>query len=62
LERFYEPTSGAVRIGGVDIQAMEMADYRSGLVLVQQNPKLFSADIAYNIAYGEQSRSLPSCL
>ena len=57
LEQFYEPDSGSITVGGVDIRDMDLEAYRQSLALVQQNPKLFSADVRTNIAYGVEHAS-----
>ena len=52
LPRFYDPTAGAVRIDGVDVRAVTLQSLRRHIGVVLQNPFLFSATIAENIAYG----------
>jgi len=51
--RFYDATEGAVLIDGVDIRALPVAEYRSNIGLVLQEPFLFFGTIAENIAYGK---------
>ncbi len=51
--RFYDVSDGAIRIDGVDIRAMAVADYRRHIGLVLQEPFLFFGTIADNIAYGK---------
>ncbi|MEO9220516.1 MAG: ABC transporter ATP-binding protein, partial [Mycobacteriaceae bacterium] len=52
LARFYDATSGTVLIDGTDIRKLDLADYRSHLGVVPQEPHLFTGDVASNIAYG----------
>jgi ATP-binding cassette subfamily B protein len=52
LPRFYDPTAGAVRIDGVDVRTVTLHSLRRHIGVVLQNPFLFSATIAENIAYG----------
>ncbi|MEM6302707.1 MAG: ABC transporter transmembrane domain-containing protein [Pseudomonadota bacterium] len=52
LQRFYDPQSGQLLLGGHDIRAMPLAQLRAQLAVVPQMPSLFSADVRYNIAYG----------
>ena len=52
LTRFYDPTSGAVLLDGVDLRAFRVADVRRQFAIVLQHPLLFSTTIADNIAYG----------
>lgn len=51
LIRFYDPTSGAILLDGVDLREFRLADLRSQCALVLQEPVLFSTSIAENIAY-----------
>jgi ATP-binding cassette subfamily B protein len=50
--RFYDVTEGAIRIEGVDIRSVPIAEYRRHIGLVLQEPFLFFGTIAENIAYG----------
>lgn len=52
LARFYDPTSGNVRVDGVDLRGYPLHEYRGRLGVVPQEAHLFSGDIASNIAYG----------
>ena len=54
LLRFYDVQKGAVRIDGVDIKHMDLADLRSRFGVVLQDPFLFSGTIAGNIRLGTQ--------
>ena len=50
--RFFDPTSGTVRIDGTDVRDLRLVDLRSMLAIVPQDPVLFSGSIAENIGYG----------
>jgi subfamily B ATP-binding cassette protein MsbA len=52
LLRFYDPATGAVRIGGTDIRQVTLRDLRSQIAVVTQEVILFNESIADNIAYG----------
>ena len=52
LQRFYDPTKGALTYGGRPISDYPLAQWRQKLALVPQSPILFSGDITYNIGYG----------
>lgn len=52
LPRFYDVTSGAVTINGVDLRDLSLADLRDRIGLVTQEPFLFDDTLAANIAYG----------
>jgi len=51
--RFYDVAEGAILLDGVDIRQYAIADYRSNIGLVLQEPFLFFGTIAENIAYGK---------
>ena len=51
LTRFYDPTQGEIRLDGVDLRDFRLEDLRRQFAVVPQDPVLFSASIAENIAY-----------
>jgi ATP-binding cassette, subfamily B, bacterial len=51
--RFYDVSEGSIRIDGVDVRSLPIADYRRNIGLVLQEPFLFFGTIADNIAYGK---------
>jgi ATP-binding cassette subfamily B protein len=55
--RFYDPTQGAVRLGGHDLQELDLASYRSHVGLVSQDMFLFHGSVRENIAYGRPHAS-----
>jgi len=57
LMRFYDPTSGEVLLDGHDIRDYRIADLRRQFAVVLQEPVLFAASIAENIAYGKPDAS-----
>lgn len=57
LQRFYDPQEGSIRLDGVDLRDMPLAQLRAQLAIVPQQPTLFSADVRYNIAYGRPDAS-----
>jgi ATP-binding cassette subfamily B protein len=52
LLRFYDVQKGAVRIDGVDVRDLDLADLRSRFGVVLQDPFLFSGTIGGNIRLG----------
>jgi ATP-binding cassette subfamily B protein len=54
LLRFYDVQKGAVRIDGVDVKEMDLADLRNRFGVVLQDPFLFSGTIAGNIRLGTE--------
>ena len=51
--RFYDLSDGSIELDGTDIRQLKIADYRSQIGLVLQEPFLFFGTIADNIAYGK---------
>ncbi|WP_049575044.1 ABC transporter ATP-binding protein, partial [Nocardiopsis sp. SBT366] len=49
IERFYDPTSGSVRVDGTDVRARARDDLRSGLGYVQQEAPVLSGSIRDNL-------------
>jgi ATP-binding cassette subfamily B protein len=52
LARFYEPTGGRILLDDVDLNSYSVAHLRQQLAVISQEPVLFSATVADNIAYG----------
>jgi ATP-binding cassette subfamily B protein len=57
LPRFYDPQEGEVRLGGVPLPHMRLADLRRELGVVFEEAFLFSDTIRANIAYGRPDAS-----
>jgi ATP-binding cassette subfamily B protein len=53
LPRLYELTGGALRIGGVDVRAMDKRALRRRVVVVSQDVFMFSGTLRDNIALGQ---------
>ncbi len=58
IPRFYDVTSGSVRIDGVDIRNVTQKSLRSYIGIVQQDVYLFNGTIKENIAYGKQAATM----
>jgi subfamily B ATP-binding cassette protein MsbA len=52
LPRFYEVTSGAILIDGVDLREVSLASLRAQIGVVTQQTILFNETVRYNVAYG----------
>lgn len=52
LERFYDPTRGAILLNGTDITDVNVYEYRKLLSLVAQEPALFQGTLRENILLG----------
>ncbi len=58
LSRFYECTSGEVRIDDIDVREYDLRQLRDQISIAMQDIFLFSDTIESNIAYGMPSASL----
>ncbi|WP_283776286.1 ABC transporter ATP-binding protein [Stappia sp. WLB 29] len=57
LERFYEPVSGRITVGGRDIRDTTITDIRAAIALVSQDTFLFDMSVRDNIAMGRPAAS-----
>jgi subfamily B ATP-binding cassette protein MsbA len=57
VARFYDPTSGAVKIDGKDVRSYKLKSLRRQLGFVLQESVLFRAPVWQNIAYGKPEAS-----
>ncbi|WNZ27809.1 ABC transporter ATP-binding protein [Leptolyngbya sp. NK1-12] len=55
--RFYDVTSGAVKIDGIDVRDVTQASLRRQMGIVLQDNLLFSGTVAENIAFGRPDAS-----
>ncbi len=49
IARFYEPDSGSISVGGVDLRSASSAELRERIVVIPQEGHLFSGTIAENL-------------
>ncbi|MDX6591108.1 MAG: ATP-binding cassette, subfamily bacterial [Gaiellales bacterium] len=52
LTRFYDPTAGAVRMSGIDVRDVPLAELRSAVAVITQRPILFSITLRENLLAG----------
>ena len=52
VARFYDPTTGTIRLNGIDLRKFKLNSYRQLLAVVQQDTFLFDGTVRDNIAYG----------
>ncbi|MDA0341971.1 MAG: ABC transporter transmembrane domain-containing protein, partial [Proteobacteria bacterium] len=57
LLRFYDPTSGVLRLDGVPLLDADPAEVRARIGLVPQDAVIFSADVSENIRFGRPDAS-----
>ena len=57
LQRFYDPTGGAVRVDGRDLRTVKQRSLRASIGVVLQDALLFNDTVRANIAYGRPEAS-----
>ncbi|XP_072024782.1 uncharacterized protein [Amphiura filiformis] len=55
IEKFYEPNTGNIRLGGTSMKELDPWWFRQKIAMVQQEPTLFACSIKENIAYGKDA-------
>jgi ATP-binding cassette subfamily B protein len=58
ISRLYDPSEGQVLLDGADVREVDLASLRQAVAVVSDDPFLFSASVAENIAYGRPDASL----
>ena len=58
IERFYDPSAGALKLEDVDLRDLNLRWLRSQIGIVSQEPVLFDCSIAENIRYGALFREV----
>ena len=53
LQRFYDPTSGSIKVDGVDLRFLQQRSLRQQIGVVLQDALVFNDTIRNNIAYGK---------
>ncbi|MBQ3705993.1 MAG: ABC transporter ATP-binding protein [Clostridia bacterium] len=54
IPRLYDPTSGSVRVGGVDTRKYDLTALRDAVAMVLQKNELFSGTIKDNLRWGNE--------
>jgi len=58
ISRLYDPVAGAVLLDGVDVRGVSLRSLREAVAVVSDDPFLFSASVAENIAYARPDAPL----
>jgi ABC-type multidrug transport system fused ATPase/permease subunit len=58
ISRLYDPVAGTVLLDGADVRSLKLRSLREAVAVVSDDPFLFSASVAENIAYAHPSASL----
>ena len=62
IERFYDPTSGVIRLGGIDIRSLDRADLRSQIGYVEQDAPVLAGTIRQNLLLGSPNATDEQCV
>ncbi len=57
LLRFYDPQDGTIKLSGIDIRDLDLAELRQSYSLVAQDPAIFGTSARNNILYGRTEAS-----
>jgi len=57
LLRLYDPWSGSVLQGGVDLRALNISQFRKSIGFAEQEPSLLQGSVGENIAFGDPEAS-----
>jgi len=57
IPRIFDPPVGTICIGGIDLRDVKLSELRQAIGFVPQDPFLFSATLAENIAFGRPNAS-----
>jgi ABC-type multidrug transport system fused ATPase/permease subunit len=58
ISRLYEASEGRISLDGTDIRTVSLSSLREAVAVVSDDPFLFSASVAENIAYGRPPASM----
>ena len=62
IERFYDPTAGVVRVGGVDIRGLDRTALRAQIGYVEQDASVLAGSIRDNLRLGAPDATDRECI
>lgn len=62
IERFYDPTSGVVRLGGIDIRGLDREDLRAQIGYVEQDAPVLAGTLRDNLTLGAPNATDEECV
>jgi len=62
IERFYDPTAGVVRLGGLDIRGLNRTDLRSQIGYVEQDAPVLAGSIRQNLLLSAPDATDEQCI
>ncbi|ROS61758.1 ATP-binding cassette subfamily B protein [Frigoribacterium sp. PhB160] len=61
VERFYDPSAGVVRLGGVDVRALDRTELRSRIGYVEQDAPVLAGTLRDNLTLGSPEATDDDC-
>ncbi len=62
IERFYDPTGGVVRLGGVDIRGLDRDELRAQIGYVEQDAPVLAGSLRQNLTLGAPDATDDACV
>jgi ATP-binding cassette subfamily B protein len=62
IERFYDPQSGSIRLGGHDVRSLDRAELRAAIGYVEQDAPVLAGSIRDNLVLGAPNASDADCV
>jgi ABC-type multidrug transport system fused ATPase/permease subunit len=62
IERFYDPTEGVIRLGGLDVRGLDRAELRAQIGYVEQDAPVLAGTIRANLLLGSPDASESECV
>lgn len=62
IERFYDPTSGTISLGGIDIRGLERTDLRNQIGYVEQDAPVLAGSLRDNLRLGSPEATDEQCV
>ncbi|WIB25390.1 ABC transporter ATP-binding protein [Curtobacterium sp. MCSS17_015] len=62
IERFYDPTEGVIRLGGLDVRGLDRAELRAQIGYVEQDAPVLAGTLRANLLLGSPDASESECV
>jgi ATP-binding cassette subfamily B protein len=62
IERFYDPTGGVIRLGGVDVRGLDRAELRAQIGYVEQDAPVLAGTLRANLLLGSPDATEDDCV
>ncbi|PYY58945.1 ABC transporter ATP-binding protein [Curtobacterium sp. MCSS17_011] len=62
IERFYDPTDGVIRLGGIDVRGMDRDELRAQIGYVEQDAPVLAGTIRANLLLGSPDATEDDCV